>query len=448
MKNFLDKLKLNIPHLLALLLLLSIFIPVRKVFPTNTSFSTGEYSDFLTISLYLSDIILFLLFFWLILKRKLTTKPKKLIIYLISYIILAYLANIYPNIAFPTFFLIKLLELIVLHETAKSYFLAYPEKLLSFFHTLVLFSLFVSIVGIVQFALQSFIGLGHYFGESSLSSLNFGIAKVSDNLGLVFLRPYSLFPHPNIFSAFLFTALIIQICLILKEKWLYNYRLAYASLFTLIFTLFLTFSRSGLLAFFISLSCIVAFSLINKGEFSSKIKAFTVIAIAIVLSSAILWPLYQNRVNSNDESVINRISYNKIGYLMLKSNPIVGFGPGDSLLHMQQFSEKKLETWEIQPIHNYFLLSATEIGIPGALLIIILFVSYLINLFKLSIKSKDSNALLLFALLIGFMTLMLFDHYFWTLEQPQFLLWIVLGLISSKIYKNLDSHETYDQPKN
>ncbi len=36
---------------------------------------------------------------------------------------------------------------------------------------------------------------------------------------------------------------------------------------------------------------------------------------------------------------------------------------------------------------------------------------------------------------------MLFDHYFYTLQQTQMLLWIVLGLISAEVYKKYETNE-------
>jgi hypothetical protein len=47
---------------LLFLFLFSLLFPIRHVFLTHSSYLSGQYSDFASFSLYLSDILLFLLF--------------------------------------------------------------------------------------------------------------------------------------------------------------------------------------------------------------------------------------------------------------------------------------------------------------------------------------------------------------------------------------------------
>src|ERR1700722_12311703 len=49
---------LNIGQIFAFLWLASLFFPIRYTFITQTSFASGLFSDFTSISLYLSDILL------------------------------------------------------------------------------------------------------------------------------------------------------------------------------------------------------------------------------------------------------------------------------------------------------------------------------------------------------------------------------------------------------
>jgi O-antigen ligase len=126
---------------------------------------------------------------------------------------------------------------------------------------------------------------------------------------------------------------------------------------------------------------------------------------------------------------------------MIKDNPLFGVGAGESVLHMEQYTNVKLEPWQKQPIHNYFLLSAAEIGIPGVLILIWIFLSHLKSLIFNLKSSKDFQLtaynLLLIAILSTFLVLMLFDHYFYTLQQTQLLLWITLGVIAAQSKNHL-----------
>jgi sterol desaturase/sphingolipid hydroxylase (fatty acid hydroxylase superfamily) len=104
---------------------------------------------------------------------------------------------------------------------------------------------------------------------------------------------------------------------------------------------------------------------------------------------------------------------------------------------MQQFTSVKLEPWQIQPIHNYFLLTAAELGIAGAILLLGFFLWHLAKIGKSLIWQKidDENVhrLILAVILFTFLVLMLFDHYFYTIHQAQLLLWLILGLIMREI---------------
>ncbi len=441
MKNIFIKLKDNLVHISALLLLGSLFFPFRKTFITTQSYVLGEFSDFTTISLYLSDILLLVLFLVLIFKYKAKIHPSKLIACIILYIILAFFASLSLNLVFLAYFSLKLIELIVLHETVKTYFSLYPQKIVTFFKVFVGLAIIPSVIAFGQFLAQKSLGISHWLGEPNLSSLGYGIAKIIDSSGLVFLRPYGLFPHPNILSAFILTAVLFQTWLILKKNWLFHPIISYLIQAFLLLSLFLTFSRSGMMALCLSLLCLFIISHLGKDKI---VKPLAFCALTIIVSMILLWPFYEKRGEFNNESVTSRLTYNQTALNIIRGKPIFGLGPGQSVLHMQQYSPKNLESWEIQPIHNYFLLSATEIGLPGAMLLLILILSYLFKLFK----QKDSRAsTLLGILLIGYLILMQFDHYFWTTQQTQFLLWIILGLCSALISSKgkIAPHETYEQ---
>jgi uncharacterized membrane protein YjgN (DUF898 family) len=115
-----------------------------------------------------------------------------------------------------------------------------------------------------------------------------------------------------------------------------------------------------------------------------------------------------------------------------------------------------LNPYQIQPIHNYFLLAAAELGIPGMLILIWIFILHLKKLVfgikydvsaelntKYFIQNTNQNKekvlykLTLLTILISFLVLMQFDHYFYTLQQTQMLLWVVLGLIAAETKKSL-----------
>ncbi len=195
------------------------------------------------------------------------------------------------------------------------------------------------------------------------------------------------------------------------------------------------------------------------------------------------WKQIINRTNDSQnnypQSITNRILYNNIAINIINEHPIIGIGGKNFTLQMQAYYNEPLEWWQFQPVHNIYLLITSELGIFG--LILFLLPIYLIiknaylntnheivsrlpaeanilntmanpKLYKpivsretiyteaqagetISKSAKVGETILvqisLISILIGFLFIGLFDHYFWTLQQGQLTFWLVLGAISS-----------------
>jgi hypothetical protein len=169
-----------------------------------------------------------------------------------------------------------------------------------------------------------------------------------------------------------------------------------------------------------------------------KIKVFNIKPLAAVVMAAvfcgllIFYPFLGSRNPKNDNALRERIEYNRIGLEIIKDNAVTGTGFGQSLLHMNQYSIQKMWPWDIQPIHNYFLISAAEGGVIFSLLLFLVFSQHIF----FALKSSGYYSQILGVLIICYMLLMLTDHYFYTLPQTMLLLWLVLGIVPHET-KNL-----------
>jgi O-antigen ligase len=276
-----------------------------------------------------------------------------------------------------------------------------------------------------------------------------GVAKIVSG-GTTYIRGYGTFPHPNPFSAFLVAGILITIYLLTlsaskKQTILYS-----TLLFINILGLTVTFSRgaylslaAGLVIFF-GIMCFIPLlakeGLLVRRSFSeggggvNKRRSFAIIItlISIVISFFLFKPFLLTRATFSDQSTIERKFYDVTGIKMAVANPIFGVGIGESLLHMEQYSGRALAPWDKQPPHNYFIIAAAEMGIPAMLILIWFFLANLLLLLK-KIRGQPSYILYsLFSILLSFFLLMLFDHYFYTLNQTQLLLWIFLALIAAQ----------------
>lgn len=438
------------------LFLLSLFFPIRHVFLTASSYLTGDYSDFTSFSLYLSDILLFFAFLF-ILWFNFTLfwsriKDKRLWI-LIFWLILAlfFAKNSISGLNIWNF--IKFLEfIIVAYGTAYLAFSKFDLKTW-FFKIFAWFCGIQSIIALAQFAKQSSLGL-YRLGESHLAPNMLGVAKIVSN-GTTFIRGYGTFPHPNVFSAFLVTGVLIAAYLLMisNQK---KAKIAYSFLIFLnILGLTVAFSRGAYLALGVGLVIFFGTMKYRKLEIArgpsvsegsetisstnqiasprlSSGLAISVLAMSILISFAIFRPFLLTRATFSDQSTIDRKFYDQMGLKMAEQHPLFGVGAGENLLHMEQVSNKTLMPWEKQPPHNYFIIAAAELGIPFALILLWIF---LYQLKAIYYKFKDDFSiylLLLISLFTCFLVLMQFDHYFYTLQQTQMLLWILLGLIAAE----------------
>ncbi len=492
----------NLAKIFFLFFLITLFFPIRYVFPTASSYATGLYSDFTSISLYLSDIFLFIAFFFILCSN--FRKFKKIfsfsLILAILWLFFVLFFNFKTISGLNIWIFAKFIELMVVsYGTTVIIFRDKTTKFKTLFLLIfVCLGTIQSAIGLLQFLNQSSIGL-NLIGEQVIGSNLWGVAKVTCSVACQFIgsttgvahetayiRAYGTFPHPNLLSAFLVATIFINLYLLINKlkfeskNALFSNRYSFftniwlnLALFINILGLTTTFSRGaylafgiGLIIFFISFYLRRSAKAIVRGRWYFP---WLNVVVSLMISFLLFHPFLLSRATISDQATVERGVYNQIAVNMIKDKPFFGLGIGETVLHMEQYlprtnfyesintpqttesnplantemvnskklvrgdQPKILKPWQIQPIHNYFLLSAAELGIIGALLLIWVFLSHL-KFIILNLKSNfNSYYLLLTTLLIIFLVLMLFDHYFYTLQQTQMLLWMILGLIAVEI---------------
>ncbi|MEK7075318.1 MAG: O-antigen ligase family protein, partial [Patescibacteria group bacterium] len=292
--------------------------------------------------------------------------------------------------------------------------------------SLVIAGVFQSLIALGQFLVQHSLGL-RIFGEQIIGKYIDGVAKI-DLDGEKFIRAYGTFAHPNQLSAFLIVTCATAIYLFVqenknKQKIFYGFALVIMMIGN-----YLTFSRSGLLALYISLALIVIL-LIKKTKLEYKKLLITILSTTI-LSIVILFPFLNARTNTAP-TVYNRTLYNTTGLKIFSEHPIFGVGIGNMIPEMSK-QLNSTESWQVQPPHNFFLEVACETGIVGLILISVLFASILKKGMHQIEKTEGEQLIYSIALTSAFVAmifLMFFDHYFYTLQQTQLLLWLLIGMI-------------------
>ena len=415
--------------------ILLMYFPISYLLSTGYNNLLNSYTDFASITIYLSFIttIIFILCTNLPTLNK-SESLKHLIKITVIWlaIFLIYYLSIDNSLRTTSIYYFLRLSCVLLfgYSVYKSEIWLRYKHLLSW--TLLITMLFQSLILVTQFTIQKSLGLS-IIGESPLSSLFYGVAKIVTETG-TYIRGYGTFPHPNILGAFLAISSIINLYLLTKNKqYLVRYLLIFMYFINII-SLLMSFSRASFLV--VSLGTLFFLIMQSFGKSFIKIlRWFWFVPIAFIISTSLLYPLLQHRTQLDDRAIIERSLYNHAGISIIQNYPILGTGAGTNMFHMKQELENRIEAWDIQPIHNYPLLIISELGILG--LVILIFSLYL--LYRILRKSlpnlyqQDDNIDWMITLTtLGFMILGLFwfDHYFYTNWSAQLLLWIILGLIA------------------
>ena len=215
----------------------------------------------------------------------------------------------------------------------------------------------------------------------------------------------------------------------------------------------------------IAVDQIVSRETIDNESFLSKFKKYLFhykeLLIALVLFMCIVvsyFPLINSRLSEdiqqtsnlpNNYALSDRNFYNNVSRETISDDYLLGSGLGTSIFQIDVFIRdndinEKLEPWQYQPTHNLYLLIASEVGLIG-LFIMLLVIFYIINRYHSVVILKLVNSEIvsretiltrcstfcyfLLIILFSYLLIGLFDHYFWTLQQGRVMFWLILGFL-------------------
>lgn len=251
---------------------------------------------------------------------------------------------------------------------------------------------FLVALAIAQIFLGRTSGLFWLLGERNFNISTAGIATIAIQ-GKEILRPYATFGHPNALAGYLAVAgMIVGLStgggIIRKISFL---------------GVLLTASRAAIIA------------MLGTWGFMGiqGIKG---------IERAGGWILFAPRAAEE------RLILNKAGWEIFRDNWLWGIGPGQFLVHLPDY----MPTGErnLQPAHNIFLLLFTEFGMIGGGIIVI----SIIKVIKIVRRNPENKYWVEILAIIGITAL--FDHYWVTSQQNRLLLGLVIGLINCTNYTN------------
>lgn len=442
---------------------LILFLPTQlgKHFWPDFASVLGIRVDYLSPTVYITDILIFLLFsFWLLRslvenlskeskiknqKSKIQFKSKKyssVYVYVFTILFLIFNILIPDRILGGLYSLLKLLEMsFVAYYTAQ-----FVGEKMQLGKTLLLFSasvIFESVLSIFQFLKQGSVGgLLYFLGERSFDGSTPGIANASLN-GALTLRPYGTFSHPNVLAGYLVVVLSLALLLLQyrkadKESGIKNQESRFKKrFFPLIhnssFMIQVAALLLGSIALFLSMSrvAIVLWAMVMVYYFLIQIrKRILIFPFVGLLVLFILSPLGSRFTNitARDEAVVQRSVLINSSLKMIESHPFIGIGLGNFIPTLAKIQRPLSLGLYLQPVHNIFLLIASETGLIG----LGIFTWFLVRIYKRLLQNKSTVLLIILSTIL---ILGLFDHYWLTLQQGQLLLALVIGFsLNDKIF--------------
>ncbi len=398
----------------------------------------GRRVDYLSPTLYLTDILVVLtIVLWLIeskisikglvssIKEKKKRRYQRIfsIIRNTRYLILVFLfvvINILVSVSKPVAILkwVKVVEFLALAW----YIVKTKPRFENIVTPLAVALLFSSILVFAQFNLQHSVGgLMWWFGERTFNVDTPGIARIHlCQLSIVncqlLLRPYATFPHPNVLGGFL--AVVLPLFLIQLHR-----KRSFFLIITIVLgltALFLTYSRSAWAVGAAGLS--IMYLVLRRKQRNAR-PSFVLILIPVILFIVFI----AVNIDLESESFVVRQQLNVAALTMVRQSPLLGTGLGNFFVNLPAVLPSRTIDF-LQPVHNIYLLFLAESGIIGfAFFLWLLGKTFSGTWYVASRKAVTQRYALRFAL-FALLLLGLVDHYPVTIQQGQLLFTLFIGL--------------------
>lgn len=280
------------------------------------------------------------------------------------------------------------------------------------------------------------LGLFQWFTQTSFSSTLFGLTEhiaansgssivASDTIGR-WLRAYGSFPHPNIFGWYLVCVLACT-CM---YSWSIQKRYEKISLLIIhtaaAFALFATLSRSAISAYILVVIGFLLYAL------KHKMKNILLLIACSILSGLVFGILYHDIVYtrtipisiSETRSLSERQEGIEVAWELHRLKPVFGFGGGMFVRAWHEY-EPILSGFIYQPAHIVLFVALVEYGCVG---VILLSVSFGLFVWLGIRRSGMMRTLFWVSGVLPFVFISFFDHYFVTLYPGIILFFAYLGL--------------------
>jgi O-antigen ligase len=472
--------KIGLPLLLLLVVVFLLPIQTRMVRFLTESHVNQSYVFYNTLFLHLTDLVLVaalcLLLFWHQFPVKQGNKHVSLAI--LAFLAISFISTIVShetNEIIVFFGLFKLIIGITLFcFTLNTLSNISVKQLLNIIFWLILaISIFQLLLGVSQYFSQHSFGI-KILGEEYLRPYLDGVAKFRTADGSLWIfdrlfgvsretyimRPYGTLPHPNVFGAFMGFTSIFTYYLFLVSRGTKKRGFLGLVIFAQIFGLIISFSRVAICAWVLASAVWLAIMFAVKTgwlerKFHMKLatdgwldwhkqdlkKLLGLVVFSLGFCALIFYPQFLERGGivsygtTNAESVSDRLLYQKVAVEMIKKQPLLGVGYQNFVLAMDEYSPMPIKPYQHQPVHNIYLLVASETGILG----LAAFLLFLFFVLRSALKSFTPLKIAALAVFAGFLFIGFFDHYLLTIQQGRLMFFLAAGILAADPIEHIEN---------
>lgn len=243
------------------------------------------------------------------------------------------------------------------------------------------------------------------------------------------LRAYGSFGSPNSLAIYLAVLLVLGFIIYFKTE--HPVLKIFITVGQLVITsgLLLSFSRGAWVA--ATVGMVVLFFVIFFAKKDWRvffIRQSIFVAVLTGFWVGVFYPVFNARFNTQNRLEARSISERQGQYIeslyFIKQSPLFGAGPGVyTFILARKYPE--LQFWQLQPVHNIYILSIVEFGI---------FFTVSLGLIVLNqIRRVIKNNLIFLPILGTILTAGLFDHWLFSMFSGLLLWWVIWTLSIEKI---------------
>lgn len=240
------------------------------------------------------------------------------------------------------------------------------QQLLSLGIAMCLGTLVQGVLAFAQYFLGVTFGLG-VLGETRHSLLlqEMGVSELA--------RVGGTMGHPNALGSFLVTTLPIALVLLLAGRRLWVTVLATLTFVIGLATLVLTFSRGAWVSFALVAPWVMVLGRWKRGGVLKVVKSLGLFGLIVtIVALPFAAPITQRLFEHDYGRAWSRVPQMQVAWNIIRAHPVLGVGLNNYTLVMGSY-DNTLEQITLRvstPVHNMFLLTAAEVGIPGLLFLV------------------------------------------------------------------------------